>query len=116
MSRIRSYAGHMAKLGIHPDQLGDVYELAVSIYNDEVTKGPFGVDYWIQAGKAIIAEKQAKVDSDNVKIFVKPVSVKRLGSCSDCDGSKLSFRREDGKIVGLNRDAKGNVMACRECK
>lgn len=106
--RALSYAKHMKANGINPNQYDDVYELAVSIYNESEIKGPFGVDFLIQASK--------RLNEINKKYTVYKKSNKAaLISCSTCQGSKLSYKFNGNKIIGLNKNEDGSVKKCEEC-
>jgi hypothetical protein len=85
-----------------------VYETALSIYNGKEVKGPFGVDYMIQAAKLL---QETKVD---YKVYRKPER-KAMVSCTTCQGSKFSYRRVGGKILGLNRNEDGTIRGCEDC-
>jgi hypothetical protein len=106
--RAASYARHMLNHGIKPHQYEKVYELAVSIYNESEIKGPFGVDFLIQAAKRLTTPTKEYVvyEKSNKKVLV---------SCTACQGSKISYRWLDKKIVGINRNEDGTIKKCEDC-
>jgi hypothetical protein len=108
--RVKSYVQHMTNLGIHPNEYETVYEVAMQIYNSQPNVGPFNVDHMIQAAKQLKAPKKVVQEV----VYKKP-DTKTLVSCSLCQGSKLAYRMDNGKIVGLDRDADGNIKKCEEC-
>jgi hypothetical protein len=107
--RAKSYVSHMNALGISPNDYDRVYEVAVVIYNAEENKGPFGVDHLIKAARTF--------NETNTKyvVFNRPQRT-ALVSCSTCQGSKLSYKMDGAKIVGLNRDEDGRILACQDCQ
>lgn len=106
--RAASYASHMKANGIRPDQYNQVYELAVAIYNETENFGPFGVDYMIKAAQRLNESKREYV------VYKKP-SLKALPSCSTCQGSKLSYKMDGARIIGINRNEDGSIRKCEVC-
>jgi DNA polymerase IIIc chi subunit len=106
--RAQSFVKHMDALGIEPDKYNDVYEIAVSIYNDKEVKGPFGVDFMVQAAKSL---QEAKVVSTIYKKNESP----KLVSCTSCQGSKISYKWVGKNIVGINRNYDGSIKKCEDC-
>lgn len=116
-ARSASIERHLTNLGISPSQYEQVYELAVQIYNETDLKGPFGIDFLIQAGKRI---KEAI--NYNAR-FKKPTGQVRLlssaPSCKLCNGTKLMYKYDTaGNPIGVlyeEVDGKRKAMPCKEC-
>lgn len=106
--RAQSFVKHLNALGITPDKYNEVYELAVSIYNSKEVKGPFGVDYMVQAAKSL---QETKV---KYEVFHRPER-KAMVSCTTCQGSKMSYKKVGDKIVGINRNEDGSIKKCEDC-
>lgn len=106
--RAASFYSHMNSLGVSPEKYTEVYEAAVRIYNEQEIKGPFGVDHMIQA-----VRRMQEVSKEYV-IYKRPEG-KLLGSCSRCQGSKISYNWMYDKVVGINRNPDGTVKKCEEC-
>lgn len=106
--RAASYAQHMEANGVDPRDYNAVYELAVAIYNEKEIKGPFGVDYMIQAAQRM------QETSIGVKTYQRPVRTS-LVSCTTCQGSKISYKRDGDKVVGIKRGSDGKVIPCEDC-
>jgi hypothetical protein len=107
--RAASYVRHMEANGVLPQDYNAVYELAVAIYNEQEIKGPFGVDFMVQAAKRL---QEVKI---GVKSYQKPTR-RGLVSCTTCQGSKMSYKMDGDKIVGIHRDSDGKVVPCEDCK
>ncbi len=107
--RANSFVKHMESLGIAPDKYDEVYELAASIYNSKEVKGPFGVDFMIQAAK-LMQETTVKY-----KVYRKPDRTAMV-SCTTCQGSKLSYKMSGKKIIGIARNEDGSVKKCEDCQ
>lgn len=106
--RAASFYSHMEALGVKPDEYNKVYEVAARIYAESESKGPFGVDYMIRAVQ-LIQETGTKYTH-----YSKPER-KAMVSCTTCQGSKISYKRVNGKIVGLNRNEDGTIKGCEDC-
>ena len=106
--RAASFVSHMDSLGVPPEKYSEVYELALSIYNDSPIKGPFGVDFMIQAAKRLQEAAKPFV------IYKRPDNAV-LTSCTNCQGSKISYKRAGKNIIGINRNPDGTVKKCEEC-
>lgn len=106
--RAASYLKHLTGLGVKPEELERVYEMAVSIYNDTAPQGPFGIDYLVQAAKRL------KETGKKYVVYEKP-STLSLPSCSSCHGSKFKYRFLDGKVIGIEKDENGKFKKCEEC-
>ena len=107
--RANSYVRHMEALGIPREKYNDVYELATQIYNEQPSgTGPFGVDFMIKAAKRLTEKTKT------YRVFQKPERLAMV-SCTSCQGSKLAYKKLNGKIIGVERDAKGKFMKCPDC-
>lgn len=98
----------MDAVGIGLDRYDEVYELAVSIYNDQEIKGPFGIDFMIQAAKRLLDSGK------KYEVFERPTR-KGLVSCTTCQGTKIEFKSVDGKIIGMERNEDGSIRKCAAC-
>lgn len=107
--RAASYVKHMEASGVSPEDYNAVYEAAVVIYNSREVKGPFSVDYMVQA-----AQQMSEVQI-GIKTYERPKNA-GLVSCTTCQGSKISYKMDGTKIIGINKSEDGKVLPCEDCK
>lgn len=109
MMRAMSFVKRMSQMKIDLAHYEKVFDMAIIMYNKEDKTGPFGVDHLI---KAAMRFNQLKVEE---RVFVKPTKALPSFKCPSCKGSKISYKRDGDKIVGINYEA-GNIPAkCEEC-
>lgn len=107
--RAISYLKHLQGLGVTPEELEKVYELAVSIYNDTPPQGPFGIDHLVQAAKRL---KEAKKD---YVVYEKP-ALPPKAPCKACRGTRFKYKFAAGRVIGIDKDENGNYRKCEECE
>lgn len=104
-STCASYEKHLSRLGIHPKDYNEVYELAVERYNEKGAFGAFGVDAVIQGAQKFLAIKAPKITIEKEQ--------KQKQNCSVCSGTGLAF--EDGRIKYETQEGKKVAVKCQVC-